>query len=387
MSVHRSAAWPLSWVAIALVVYATLHPWVGWHWPDAQVFTWRLPKSHYEVSHDMMANLLGYLPLGTVLCLAHLRSARGPLAAAFLTLLAASALSYLLELIQFSLPFRVPSITDWLLNTLGAAWGALLAVTLHALGAVDVWHRLRQRWFIPQAGYGLALLGLWPLGLLFPPPLPLGEGQLLPHLRILLIEATRDTPLQHWLLPEDPLTLWASLDVALVAPTWQPWMEGATVVAGLLAPLCVAGALAREQGYRVTMMSGMVMAALLVTTLSTALNFGPDHALTWVTLPTLVGLLAGAVLGAWLVPRRRRTCAALGVLVLLALMVLIHLAPQDPYYAQTLHTWENGRFIRFHGLSRWFGILWPYVALLWLLGRLFAHDGPEPGVHAPKARH
>jgi VanZ family protein len=379
MSVHRSAAWPLSWVAVALVVYASLHPWSGWHWPDAQVFTWRLPKSHFEVARDMMANLLGYLPLGTVLCLAHLRSARGPLAAALLTLLAASALSYTLELIQFGLPTRVPSLADWLLNTLVAAWGALLAVTLHALGAVDVWHRLRQRWFIPQAGLGLALLGLWPLGLLFPPPLPLGEGQLLPHVRIVLVEATSGTPWQQWLLPSDPLTLWASVHSAVVASSWLPWVEGATVAMGLLAPLCLAGALARERGYRVTMMSLMVLLALSVTTFSTALNFGPDHAFTWVTLPSLTGLLGGATVGALLVTRSRRDCAALGVLVLLALLVLIHLAPQDPYYAQTLQTWENGRFIRFHGLSRWFGILWPYVALVWLLGRLLAREPREPG--------
>jgi len=53
---------------------------------------------------------------------------------------------------------------------------------------------------------------------------------------------------------------------------------------------------------------------------------------------------------------------------------LIHLAPTDPYYAQTLQSWEHGRFVRFHGLSRWFGLLWPYVALGWLLVRLFGRE-------------
>jgi hypothetical protein len=72
-------------------------------------------------------------------------------------------------------------------------------------------------------------------------------------------------------------------------------------------------------------------------------------------------------------------CGILGVLVLLALMVLIHLSPSDPYYAQTLASWEHGRFIRFHGLSRWFGILWPYVALVWLLSRVWSRDAsPTP---------
>ena len=48
---------------------------------------------------------------------------------------------------------------------------------------------------------------------------------------------------------------------------------------------------------------------------------------------------------------------------MVGLLILVHQAPSDPYYAQTLQAWENGRFVRFHGLSRWFGLLWPFVAL------------------------
>lgn len=374
MSLHRSSAWPLTWVAVALISYATLHPLSGWRWPESQVFHWVLPKLHNEARNDLVANILGYLPLGLILCLAHLRSGRGPLAASMLTLLAGAALSYTLELIQFGLPARVPSIADWLLNTLGMAWGTLAAVTIHALGLVDVWHRWRARWFIPQAGHGLALLWLWPLGLLFPPPLPLGEGQLMPHLRVALMEATQGTSLQAWVLPADPLMLWASIHSAVVASEWLPLVEALTVAAGLLAPMCVACAVARRRALRLVLMSMLVVLAIGVTALSTALNFGPMHALTWLTLPSLTGLLLGAAGGVVLVDRRRTTCAALGVLVVLALVTLIHLAPPDPYYAQTLQAWENGRFVRLHGLSRWFGVLWPYVALAWFIGRLLGRD-------------
>src|SRR6218665_339095 len=194
MSLHRSTAWPLTWVSMALIVYATLHPLLGWHLPPPGAFSWVLPKQSYEIPSDLMGNLLGYMPLGCVMCVAQLRTDRQPLAAALLTVLACSALSYTLELIQFTLPGRVPSISDWALNSLGAAWGVLAAVTAHALGLVDWWHRWRERLFIPQAGWGLALLWLWPLGLLFPPPLPLGEGQLWPPLRLLMVEWTTGTP-------------------------------------------------------------------------------------------------------------------------------------------------------------------------------------------------
>lgn len=119
MSLHRSSAWPLFWVALALVTYATLHPLTGWHWPEPQAFTWLLPKLSNEVLNDLVGNLLGYLPLGAVLCLAHLRSGANSFWAALRAVAFCSAWSYGLELSQFALPARVPSISDWTLNTLG----------------------------------------------------------------------------------------------------------------------------------------------------------------------------------------------------------------------------------------------------------------------------
>src|SRR5690606_36337563 len=171
-----------------------------WRWPGLQVFSWVLPRQAFEASADLAANLLGYLPLGMVMCLGHLRSGRGAPLAAVATLLGGSLLSYGLELIQFTLPDRVPSRSDWMLNSLGVAWGALAAITLNALGFVDVWHRLRERWFIPQASVGLALIWLWPWGLLYPTPLPLAQGQLWAPLHIALVELTQRTPWQSMLV-------------------------------------------------------------------------------------------------------------------------------------------------------------------------------------------
>lgn len=378
MAVHRSLAWPLSWVAGGLIAYATLHPLTGWLWPGWEAIRWLLPKQSHELMSDVTANLLGYMPFGLMLSLAWLRSGKGPLGAAWRTLLTASLLSYCLELLQHLQPGRVPSITDWILNTVGAAWGVLGALTLHALGVVEVWHRLRERWFIPQAGHGLALLCLWPLGLLFPPPLPLAQGQIWPQLRLQIVELTRDTPWQAWFLPDDPLALWAVLPIAWQGSIWAAELEAITVALGLLAPLCVAGALASQRTLRVVLMASLVLAGIAFTALSSALNFGPVHAFSWVTLPAAAGMLTGASCATLLVNRGRTTCALLGVAVLIGLLVMVHQVPSDPYYAETLLAWENGRFIRFHGLSRWFGLLWPFVALLWLVSRLWGRDAPAP---------
>jgi len=53
---------------------------------------------------------------------------------------------------------------------------------------------------------------------------------------------------------------------------------------------------------------------------------------------------------------------------------LLNQAPASPYFAQTLSTWEQGRFIRFHGLAQWLGWLWPYAVLVYGLMQVGARE-------------
>ncbi len=52
------------------------------------------------------------------------------------------------------------------------------------------------------------------------------------------------------------------------------------------------------------------------------------------------------------------------LLCLAVSLSLLNGAPISPYFAQSLEVWEQGRFIRFHGLSQWLGWLWPFAALV-----------------------
>ena len=61
-------------------------------------------------------------------------------------------------------------------------------------------------------------------------------------------------------------------------------------------------------------------------------------------------------------------------MALTGLVVLVHGAPTDPYFADSLQRWEQGRFVRFHGVAQWLGWIWPYAALLYLLMRLSARE-------------
>ena len=87
-----------------------------------------------------------------------------------------------------------------------------------------------------------------------------------------------------------------------------------------------------------------------MTALSTLLNFGPEHAMSWLTPPVLPGLLVGLGLGLGLAFAPRRLVAALGLVALTLLIMLVTQAGTDPYFSLSLTGWERGRFIRFHGL-------------------------------------
>ena len=70
----------------------------------------------------------------------------------------------------------------------------------------------------------------------------------------------------------------------------------------------------------------------------------------------------------------RRAVAALALLGL-GVLSLLNQAPTDPYFMLKLQSWEQGRFIRFHGLAHCVGWLWPYAAVVHLLN--FIWQGRE----------
>ena len=274
-------------------------------------------------------------------------------------MLAGGALSLAMETLQNFLPQRIASNVDLGLNALGTALGAALGALIHWRGGVDRWQAARDHWFIPRSAGGLALLLLWPVGLLFPTSVPFGLGQVLPRLRDAFVALLQGTAGEGW------VEGW--VETGRSQPL-GPAGELALVVLGLLAPCLVAFTIAMPGWRRVVLVLGAVALGCLVTTLSIALSFGPDHALAWVTPQALHALVIGTTAAALLSLVPRRVCAGFGLIALTALVMLVARAPADPYYAQSLHAWEQGRFIRFHGAAQWVGWVWPYAAIAYLLG-------------------
>jgi VanZ family protein len=360
---QRSTAVPLAVALALLVVYASLYPFAGWRMPPvADVWglldlPWPVLRSRF----DDMSNLVGYIPLGALVFGAFIRSGWRNRWAAPVALLLCLGLSWGVEVAQNFLPLRVPSTRDVGFNTLGAMLGMALAAWAQWAGVVDSWQRLRERWFREDSAAALALLLLWPVALLFPSPAPLGLGYLWSDLDAWLTRLLEGTP---WAEPAPLIDAWA------YRPPLTRVREGLITALGLLAPCMVAFATARRGWPRLTLVAGALLIAAAMSTLSAVLNFGPEHATAWQSPVTLSALLLGVVAAAACVAASTRVAALVGVVALAVMVVLVAQAPTDPYFAQSLQSWEQGRFVRFHGLAQWVGWLWPYAAMVWLLWRV-----------------
>ena len=231
------------------------------------------------------------------------------------------------------------------------------------LGVIDRWSQIRARWFVPQSRGGLVLLALWPLALLFPPAVPFGLGQVLERLEEALGAQLVDTPFLDW-LPVRETDL-------------QPLVPGGEMVCvmlGLLIPCLLGFCVIRTRIRRALFVLMVLGAGVAATALSAALSWGPLHAWAWLGLPVQVGMAMALFLSLVLTLVPWRASAALLLLSLGIYLSLLNQAPESAYFAQTLHAWEQGRFIRFHGLAQWLGWLWPYAVLVYVLSLIWQRD-------------
>jgi hypothetical protein len=209
----------------------------------------------------------------------------------------------------------------------------------------------------------MALLAVWPVALLFPAPVTFGLGQVLERVETAMAQVLQDTPWLEWL----PLR-----DVEL-----QPLLQSAEVLCvmlGLLLPCLLAFSVVRTLQQKLVAMSFLLGTGFLASALSAALTYGPIHAWDWTSAEVRTGLvvaLLAAVLSSQL---GRRACLVTALACLVWQLALLNNASTDAYFSLTLQTWEQGRFIRFHGLIQWIGWLWPYTFMAYLMQRLSASD-------------
>ena len=356
---RSTAAWPLAWLYALLIVYASLYPFENWRIQGIAPWVFlSAPLPRYWTGFDVLSNVLGYAPLGFLLALGVRRT--HPQAAAILLATGAGlVLSLLMESLQMFLPSRVPSNVDAALNGTGAWAGAVLAHGLDRLGVISRWSRFRDRWFASDAGGVLVLLALWPVALLFPVAVPFGLGQVLERLEDAVAHLVQGTPWMDW-LPLREVELQPLLPVS----------QALCVALGMLLPGLLACGVVRHWRHRAILVLFLMVLGLLASALSAALTYGPAHVWGWLHGEVRTGLLLALLAAAGLLGLPARACWVLALAALVWQLSLLNNASTDAYFEQTLQTWEQGRFIRFHGLIQWLGWLWPYAVLAYLIRRL-----------------
>jgi VanZ family protein len=327
-----------------LIVYASLHPLLGWRDTGIDPFGFiSAPRPRNLLWFDIIVNILGYAPFGFLAVLALRPAVRG-LPALLLAAAGAMALSFGMESLQSYLPARTPSNIDFLANTAGGLLGAVVAAPLAArLLREGAMHVIRYRLFRPggHVDLGLVLLGLWLLSQLNPETLLFGNGDL---------RELFQAPVSEHYPPDFFIRI-------------EAFVAGANITAvGLFLALLTA----RSTSPRALFLAFIVL-ALLVRSLAYGVLFSSSNALLWATPGAMFGTAAGLLAVLIAVQLRRPAQLALCGLSLMAATVVVNLAPANPYLASSLAVWRQGPFLNFNGLTRLLSAAWPFIALAYLL--------------------
>jgi VanZ family protein len=345
---------------LCLIIYASWFPFSGWHNQGLSplIFLETTSMPRYWTKFDAIINVVGYIPLGTLIVYALYPRIKN-----FWALLIAAASGLLvsgtMEAVQTYLPTRVSSNLDFYTNAVGCAIGGLIGVlTVRRLLDRSQLQRLRQAWFAPHASQGLVLLALWPLAQIYPQNFLYGLGQLLPILSDWLSQLLdMEIDLGNMIRPDVELTV------------EQYWLSETIITAcGMVGAGLTLLCLLRKPSPRGLLVAAMIASAILVKGLATALLFSPENAFVWVTPGAEGGFLIGAIMLAGLAYAPHVAQRRLAITTLLLGLAIINTTPANPYFVATLQTWVQGKFLNFNGAAQFLSLLWPFFAVwfLWL---------------------
>ncbi len=339
---------------ILLIVLASLSPFTGWRDTGAPVLAFLFETTrNYQSRFDLMSNVVGYAPIGFLVCMGVLSRLR-PAFAVLLASLGGLLLSLAMESLQSYLPTRISSVVDFACNSSGAFAGALLAALLgqrllrsRRLAAV------RHQFFYPDDATpaGLVLLGFWLLSQTNPSISLFGNGDL-----------------RAWLGEDAAGFHSAQFFIAAEAVVVALNLAGAGLLA---ANLTVNNASAGR------LIVALLAAVFAIKSFAVGMIFDADRAFAWLTFGAWLGLLAGAASLIVLIgqQRRKRFAIALGSLALAT--VLVNWLPLNPYLISSFELWREGQYLNLNASTRVVSALWPFAAMLYLA----AHSGRRERVY------
>ena len=339
-----------------LIIYASLQPFDAWQWHDVGFGSFvHAPWPLWITTEDVLFNVLAYLPLGFLVTLGLLHRRHAALAVTAGILLCA-LLSFLMESVQQFLPTRIASNVDLLVNTLGAAVGALLAPLFspghHVAAQLTA---LRGRWLIEgrQADAALLIAGLWLITHASSHAVVLGTGD---------------------------LRAWLPVDSAFdFSPSGFLISESVVAALNLTGIALMLGSVTRTGSTPFWRLLGVLLAtALLIKAGSYTWLLRGSDPWVWITPGLMIGAVCATLLTAVLMHLRHRWRAVLALLFLCTAVVVVNRMPENPYRQPAAQSAvQRGGHVRsFSGMVRALSDLWPFLAMATLLVSL---PGRYPG--------
>ena len=346
----RKLVWPLQAMPLAramslsyalLIVYVSLNPFdfdfhngiSPWAWLDA-------PLPRFITLFDVAVNILAYIPFGFLVMFATYPRWRNFVALAIAIALSA-ALALGVETLQSWLPTRIPSQMDWWANVLGGLLGGLLAIPLGPqwLSGSAIRRRFDQWFGLNWAACALFLLFPW--SQIYPQSSWLGTGV--------------------WGHAIFGSVDWGTLVINHVAQevviTSLCWLG--------VALLLSLGLRAKAPQWRI--LNGLLGLTVLIKILFTALQFGAEFSLNWLTAGALWGMVLGSILLRWALKLEPELKFWLALTCLVGTTIAVNVLPDNPYFILTLRHWHQGRLLHFNELMQWVSVVWLPLALIWML--------------------
>lgn len=327
-------------VCTLLIGYASLYPFVPLRAPGSDLLAAFFLKPRHFVSFDIWVNVLAYVPFGALAAYRfRLQGHRRPIV---LALAVASALSLFLEACQLFIPTRVGTVFDVIANVAGAGIGVLTLVEPgYSLVTVPL-REMRDRLFVSGlwGDAGLVLVVLWLLAQLNPALPFFGAGNIVEG-----AEDRGDLALLHVIAVAMSICGFALFVSALMRGT-----------------------------------EGSLRAVLVLLSIALWLKFAagsfmlkPHFSVEWVSAGRVLGIVAGLV--GFIPMRRLARLARIYLALVLVLAGALFSKIVGAYSAidelLRVFSWPHGQLAGFATLTRFLHELWPFAAVVFLIGLFF----------------
>jgi VanZ family protein len=328
----------------AVIVIVSLYPFTGWRItgiPLLDFYTYALP--YYYTVFDNTANLIAYIPLGFAIALSTKKRWLGLMTA----LCGGALLSGSIEFVQQFLPTRIASNLDIFSNTTGALIGAIGALII-PWQPIQHYLRIRHMWLRSSqwVDMGMVWLVLWLLTQ-FNPVEPLFS----------MVNTISDLP--------------QPIDSPLASPTiFLMLLEISSVFLHIVSLALFASCLVRPRRAMAPIIWLTFALGFLGKITATITLLKPVQFFTWLDFNVLVGGGTAIWVLTLLLHLSSRTRALIGCITLLLSLLVSWSWPISPSFSAIfrLFDWTYGYLFHFSGLANVIRELWPYGALVILLG-------------------